>query len=191
MHLLLQGKDDDYAIKRELFSIEQYVEMVLQYLRTDSDYTDYVIAPVSLDAVIRSSVKKFASQFIYRRISLQYEPVCASVLSDEKWLSFVVEQLISNALKYTPEGSVTITFNNGKLSIKDTGIGIAPEDLPRVFDSSFTGYNGRRDKKSTGIGMYLCKKVCTRLGHSIYVESELHKGTTVCIDLSEKETVFE
>ena len=114
------------------------------------------------------------------------------MLTDEKWLSFVLEHLISNALKYTPSGKVTIRLEEpSTLCVEDTGIGIAPEDLPRIFDQGFTGHNGRTDKRASGLGLYLCRRVCRNLGHSIAVESEPGKGTTIKLDLSRKKLAAE
>ncbi len=98
-----------------------------------------------------------------------------------------MEQVLSNALKYTRTGSITISMAEGyKLTIRDTGMGIAPEDLPRIFENGYTGYNGRTDKKASGIGLYLCKRVCTNLGHTITASSVLDEGTVITIDLSRK-----
>ncbi len=125
--------------------------------------------------------------FILKKIRLNYEPLCHKVLTDEKWLVFVVEQILSNSLKYTKKGSISIylTEHKGKtmLVIEDTGIGISPEDLPRVFEKGFTGYNGRADKKSTGIGLYLCKKIMDKLQHGIEIESRIDQGTKVYLYL--------
>lgn len=185
--LTLQNETGEVAkiLSEELFRIEQYVEMVLVFLRLDSDYTDYVISQYPLDSIVKSSVKRFSSQFIRKRISLDYQPLNVSVLTDEKWLAFVIEQVLSNALKYTNSGTISIYTENGRvLCIRDTGIGIAPEDLPRIFEKGFTGYNGRADKKATGIGLYLCKRVCKNLGHMITAESSLGAGTVIKIDLN-------
>ena len=187
MRLTLQNEDTALSRKltNDLFRIEQYVEMVLTFLRLNSESTDYVIREYELDGIIRQSVKKYAGEFISRRLSLVYEPFHMSVLTDEKWLSFVIEQVLSNALKYTPSGSISITMEPGnRLCIRDTGIGIAPEDLPRIFEHGYTGYNGRADKKASGIGLYLCKRICTRLGHGIEAESRIDEGTCIIIDLS-------
>ena len=188
MKLTLQNEDSELSrrLSGDLFRIEQYVEMVLMFLRLDSSSTDYVIKEYELDDMIKSAVRKFARQFIQRRIRLDYQPVDVRVLTDEKWFSFVIEQVLSNALKYTSEGSVTITVEDAKtLCIRDTGIGIAPEDLPRIFEKGYTGYNGRSDKKASGIGLYLCKRICNNLGHRISAESELDKGTTIKIDMEQ------
>ena len=188
MRLHLQNEDS--ALSRTLSSdlrrIEQYVEMVLTFLRLNSESTDYVIKEYDLDKIIKQAVRKFSSDFIGRKLSLVYEPVNTTVITDEKWLSFVIEQVLSNALKYTPAGSITITLENEKtLRIRDTGIGIAPEDLPRVFENGYTGYNGRADKKASGIGLYLCKRICNNLGHTITAQSIVDAGTIIDIDLAQ------
>ena len=188
MHLHLQNEDS--ALSRTLASdlrrIEQYVEMVLTFLRLNSESTDYVIREYDLDKIIKGAVRKFSADFIGRKLSLVYNPVNTTVITDEKWLSFVIEQVLSNALKYTPVGSITITLENEKtLRIRDTGIGIAPEDLPRIFENGYTGYNGRADKKASGIGLYLCKRICNNLGHCITARSIVDVGTIIDIDLAQ------
>lgn len=192
MKLNLQNNDSELSriLSEDLFRIEQYVEMVLMFLRLDSDYTDYVIKEYSLDTIIKAAVKKFAGQFIRRKINLVYEPLDVNVLTDEKWLLFVIEQVLSNSLKYTPSGEISIYLENPKtLCIKDTGIGIEPEDLPRIFEKGYTGYNGRTDKKASGIGLYLCKRICTNLGHTISAQSSAENGTVIKINL-DKEKLF-
>lgn len=188
MRLHLQNEDS--ALSRTLTSdlrrIEQYVEMVLTFLRLNSESTDYVIKEYDLDKIVKQAVRKFSSDFIGRKLSLVYEPLNTTVITDEKWLYFVIEQVLSNALKYTPSGSITITLENEKtLRIHDTGIGIAPEDLPRIFENGYTGYNGRADKKASGIGLYLCKRICNNLGHTITARSIVDVGTIIDIDLAQ------
>lgn len=188
MRLTLQNEDSTLSRKLsgDLFRIEQYVEMVLMFLRLDSDSTDYVIREQDMDAIVRQTIRKFAGEFIARKIQLVYEPINTKVITDEKWLSFVIEQVLSNALKYTPSGSITITLETPKtLIIRDTGMGIAPDDLPRIFEKGYTGYQGRADKKATGIGLYLCRRICNNLGHKISAASAPDMGTTVRIDLSQ------
>ena len=193
MRLILQTKPENSAteIEGELFRVEQYVEMVLNYLRLDSDSTDFVFKTCALDGIIRQCVRKYAKQFIRKKISLEYQGTALQVLTDEKWLCFVIEQILSNALKYTAAGSIRIFTQGETLVIADTGMGIAPEDLPRVFEKGYTGYNGRTDKKATGIGLYLCKKILQKLGHGISISSEVGKGTRVSIDLSREELTVE
>lgn len=188
MRLNLQNEDSDFSrqLSEDLQRIEQYVEMVLAFLRLDSASTDYVIKEQNLDDIVKGAVKKFSIQFIRKKLRLSYEPLNETVVTDEKWLSFVVEQILSNALKYTREGSISIFMDSAKkLCIRDTGIGIAPEDLPRIFENGYTGYHGRSDKKASGIGLYLCKRICDKLGHRISVISEPDKGTMVVIDLEQ------
>lgn len=191
MRLTLQNEDTALSRKlsAELFRIEQYVEMVLAFLRLDSDSSDYVFREYELDGIVRQAVAKFASEFIDRKIRLVYSPLAGSVITDEKWLSFVVEQVLSNALKYTREGgSVTIFLREKKtLCIADTGIGIAPEDLPRIFEKGYTGYNGRLNRSASGIGLYLCKRICQNLGVEIGAVSEPDLGTTVSLDFEQYE----
>ncbi len=194
MRLKLQNEDSVLSRKlmSDLLRIEQYVDMVLTFLRLDAETTDYVFAECDLDAIIRGAVKKFRSEFIDRKLSLLYEPVNMKVMTDEKWLSFVIEQVISNALKYTRQGSIEITMEAPEiLCIKDTGIGIATEDLPRIFEKGYTGYNGRSDKKASGIGLYLCKRICNNLGHTIYAASVIDEGTAISIDLTRKKLMVE
>ncbi len=185
MRLMLQeDTEDSRKLSAELQRIEQYVEMVLTYLRLGSGETDYVFAQVDLDKLMRECIKKYAGQFIRRHLTLDYHTMDCQVLTDEKWLAFVVEQILSNALKYTRSGSVSIYMEPPcTLCIRDTGIGIAPEDLPRIFDKGYTGYNGRSDKKATGLGLYLCKQICDRLKHTITARSVPDEGTVVCIGL--------
>ena len=137
-------------------------------------------------------MRRFAGEFITRKLKLCYEPLNAACVTDEKWLLFVVEQVLSNALKYTREGSITITMEHPKtLVIRDTGIGIAPEDLPRIFEKGYTGLNGRTDRKATGLGLYLCRRVCENLGIGLRAESTPGTGTTVFLDLSQRQRRFE
>lgn len=190
MKLAFQGEDSTLSrrLSVDLFRIEQYVDMVLVYLRLDSEYTDYVFKECNMDEVIKNSVKKFASEFIGRKLSLEYEPADVTVVSDSKWLGFVIGQLISNALKYTKEGGITIYFREPKvLVIEDTGIGIAAEDLPRIFEKGYTGYNGRTGGNASGIGLYLCKRICENLRIGIHAESEVGRGTKMVLDLNQYE----
>lgn len=173
----------------ELFKIEQYVEMVLQYLRLNSSVNDFVLKEYSLDDMIRQAVHKYAPMFIRKKIALDYKGVEAKVVTDEKWLVFVIEQILSNAIKYTAEGKISIYMELNCLVIEDTGIGILAEDLPRIFEKGYTGYNGRSDKKASGIGLYLCREILKKLGHKVYVESKPGKGTRVKL-VFQNEVVF-
>lgn len=196
MRLLLQSEEsiNNDALSMELFKIEQYVEMVLQYIRLDSSSSDFVIKEYDLDNIVKQAVRKYAKIFVHKKIKLDFTELNSMVLTDEKWMVFVVEQILSNALKYTNMGKISIHMENNKskvLVIEDTGIGIKAEDLPRVFENGFTGYNGRADKKSTGIGLYLCKKILTKLSHTIKIESETGKGTKIKINFENAKVEIE
>lgn len=177
--------DNMDSFEDELFRIEEYVSMALQYQRVSSTENDFVLEKVSVDGVIRDTIKKYAKIMIRRHIGMNYSGTVQEVYTDGKWLAFILEQLLSNAIKYTPQGVVTIETAEEKdrffITIKDTGIGIKAEDLPRVFEKSYTGYNGHADKKATGIGLYLCRQMADKLGHTIRMESEIGKGTKVWI----------
>ena len=189
MRLNLQSEDSESARKLmgDLNRIESYVEMVLTFLRLDSDSTDYVIKEHDLDEIIKSSVRKFSREFILKKLTLNYEPVKYKCITDEKWLEFIIEQVISNAVKYTSEGGVRIYMDEpGLLVIEDTGIGISAEDLPRIFENGYTGFNGREDKRASGIGLYLCKRIADNLGHKITAESTPGVETKMIIDVRGK-----
>ena len=194
MRLALQNEDtaESRQLQSELGRIERYVEMVLTFFRLGADSTDYVIKEHELDDIVRGAVKKLAGDFINKKIKLEYTELDEKVLTDEKWLSFVVEQVLSNAVKYTSEGTVSIYTESPKtLCIRDTGIGIAADDLPRVFENGYTGYNGRSDKRASGIGLYLCRRVCNKLGHTISAESKAGEGTVIRIALDKKKLEIE
>lgn len=186
MALTLQEEDTQEArrLRLDLFHIEQYVEMVLAYLRLDAPSGDYVFRSCRLDDVIRGTVKKLAPEFIARHLSLTYEPIERELVTDEKWLAFVLEQILTNALKYTHKGGIAIELESPEvLAIRDTGIGISPADLPRIFEKGYTGCNGRIDRRASGLGLYLCQRVCQRLEIGISAESRPDEGTTIRLDL--------
>lgn len=195
MRLLLQtGNPDRKEMEGELFYIEQYVDMALQYIRLNAPANDFVIKNQPLDAIVRETVRKYARQFIRKKIRLEYDGTDINVTTDKKWLSFVIGQLLSNAVKYTVEGSVTIRVGQETgqtvigtkkqtvtLEITDTGIGINKEDIPRVCEKGFTGYNGHTGEHSTGIGLFLSKQMLTKMGHGLEIDSETGRGTAVRI----------
>lgn len=184
--------EEHRAMREELFRVRQYTEMALCYARLGSGSSDYVIQEYDLDAILRQALRKFGPQFIRRRLRLEYEPLNRRILTDEKWFLFVVEQILSNALKYTRSGAVTISLAAPEiLSIRDTGLGIAPEDLPRIFDRGYTGKNGRVDKSSTGIGLYLCRRICENLGHRITALSQVGAGTEIRVDFHRRDLGFD
>lgn len=188
MRLCLQGEDSAAArrLGADLMRIEQYVDMVLVYLRLDGDGSDYVFSDCELDDILRHSLRRFSPEFIDRKLSLSFEPTEKRIVTDEKWLGFVIEQLLSNALKYTQSGGIRLYLaDENTLNIEDSGIGISPDDLPRIFERGYTGRNGRSDMKASGIGLYLCGRICANLGIAISASSVVGKGTVMSLDLKQ------
>lgn len=179
-----KGEDkNDFLLREELFKIEQYVEMALAYQRLESISSDLVLQEYELYSLLKQAVKKYSVLFINKGLTLQLDEQQVTVLTDEKWFVFCIEQFLSNSIKYTNSGKISlwskVEEDETHLFIEDTGIGIRSEDLPRIFERGFTGYNGRLDKRSTGIGLYLCKRVLDHLGISVRVESWTGQGTRV------------
>ena len=210
--LLREEPEENRESLAQLFRIEQYVEMVLGYLRTEDMSADLKLTRCSLDRIIREQIHKYAGIFVSKKLSLSYEGTDAIVLTDEKWLGFVIGQSLSNALKYTRTGGIEIWLEDERgnrvsenpnlkqntapgicntapatLVIADSGIGIQPEDLPRIFEKGYTGVNGREDNRATGIGLYLSRKILRKLGHEITVDSQVDKGTEVRMSLWKKD----
>ena len=186
-----QNMEQFSDMEEELFCIEQYVGMALQYQRVKSESKDYVFTQVSVDKMVRTVIRKFAKLMIRKKIPMQYEGCRQQVITDEKWCAFVLEQVLSNAIKYTKHGTIRIRIEQEPnwlyIVIEDQGIGIRKEDIPRVFEKGYSGYNGHEDKRSTGIGLYLSRQILEKLGHTIRIESEVGKGTAVWIGFSMKQ----
>lgn len=207
MDLLLQN-EDQWAekdsgqrtlrqLREEAFKTGQYVDMALHYARMESISADLSFARLDVGEVVKGALKKYWILFSGAGLALHLEECHGQVVTDGKWFSFVIEQVLSNALKYTKEGAVSIygTDEAGVhrvqdcryLVIEDTGIGIEESDLPRIFERGFTGYNGRMGNKSTGIGLYLCRQIMDRLGLAIRVESKRNEGTKVFLGIAQEE----
>lgn len=195
MSIILQNDKSENAktLQAELFKIERYTEIVLNYLRLEDVSSDLCLAEYKLESIVKEVVKKLAPVFISKNISIALENLDFCVISDEKWLTFALEQLLTNSLKYTRNGGQIRIYSDESctLTIQDNGIGISPEDLPRIFEKGFTGYNGRMDKKATGIGLYLTKRTMDKLGHKIKIQSDGISGTKVILDLTRENTVYE
>lgn len=184
--LLQEDGEKNKGELAELFKVEQYVEMVLGYLRTEDISADMKLGRYSLDEIVREQIHKYARIFIGKKLALNYEGVEEEVLTDSKWLGFVIGQILSNALKYTKNGGISIYMSRSRpktLVIEDTGMGIRKEDLPRVFEKGFTGCNGREGNSATGIGLYLCAKITKKLGHEITIDATPGEGTRVYLSL--------
>lgn len=189
--LLTEDSEADRLLMAELFKIEQYVDMVLQYVRLGSESSDLLLKSCNLDNIIRGCLRKYARLFSMKKLEFSFEETELTVVTDEKWLAFVIEQIFSNSLKYTSSGKISIYAEGSRLCIEDTGIGIRPEDLPRVCEKGYTGACGRADKRSTGIGLFLCKSILKKLGHTIEISSTVGVGTKVSIGLTRKSVIFE
>ena len=179
--LLLEKPDEttNTKLKMQLMYIEQYINMAMNYLKMIDHSTDMDITEVNLDDIIKDLLKKYSLLFIHNHISLDYQSNAKYVVSDSKWLTILIEQILSNALKYTENGKISIQYLEDKhaLEIKDTGIGIRSEDIPKIFDRGYSGFNGRMNEKSSGLGLYLARKISERLNIQIEVESKLSKGS--------------
>ena len=188
--LLLSQMDSEAAgvIRQELFKIERYADLALRYVKLSDISSDLVIEPCDLGTIVHESVKKFGVLFVYQKLSVDISLISGRVISDKRWLSFILEQVLSNALKYTPSGGIRIYMQSGTLVIEDSGIGIRPEDLPRIFSKGYTGRNGRIDERASGIGLYLAKKAADALSISIRVESEVGAGTRVSLGFPSADT---
>ena len=187
----LKDKEAKSQLEQELFKIESYVHLVLQYLRLESFHDDLVLKQENLADLVREVVKKYALFFIQQGLRLNLHDLDHTIVTDKKWFLVILEQVLSNSLKYTKEGSIEIYFHEGSLYIKDTGLGIQNADLLRVFERGFSGYNGRLTQQSSGLGLYLSKKIADQLGHKIAIDSQVGQGTTVSIAFPEKKLIFE
>ena len=192
---LLVGEIEDKKVKnqleQELFKIESYVNIVLQYLRLESFHEDLVLKKENVEDLVKEIVKKYAIFFIQKGLSLSLHDLDQTIITDRKWFVVILEQVLSNSLKYTSQGGIEIYFQEDRLYIKDSGLGIQDADLLRVFERGFSGYNGRLTQQSSGLGLYLSKKIADELGHQISIASQVGQGTTVMISFSEKKMIFE
>ena len=192
---LLVGEIEDKKVKnqleQELFKIESYVNIVLQYLRLESFHEDLILKKENVEDLIKEIVKKYAIFFIQKGLSLNLHDLDRTIITDRKWFVVILEQVLSNSLKYTSQGGIEIYFQEDTLYIKDSGLGIQDADLLRVFERGFSGYNGRLTQQSSGLGLYLSKKIADELGHQISIASQVGQGTTVMISFSEKKMIFE
>ncbi|WP_066870501.1 sensor histidine kinase [Clostridium mediterraneense] len=174
-------------IETEILKIEEYLEQVLYYARSNDTSKDYIVKKIILKELIKTVLKKNMKSFIYNDISLVLEDLDEVVYTDPKWVNFIINQIIINSLKYSKKEEARIkiysvrTEKNVILTIEDNGVGIPTEDVRRVFDKGFTGENGRKYGKSTGMGLYICKNLADKLGFGLELSSEFGVGTKVNI----------
>ncbi len=193
MSLILQRQEektpDQLKLEQELIYVNDYIHLALNYLKLEETGKELEIESVDVDTVIRTILKKYAILFIYNKISLDFKPTNMVIQSDKKWVQVLIEQLLSNSLKYTQTGTISIFAEPDQtLVIEDTGSGISKEDLPKIFEKGYTGLNGRLHDKSTGIGLFISRKITQRLNIALVIDAELGEGTTARIDFSRKDT---
>jgi signal transduction histidine kinase len=179
MRLLLDSGDGESArlLKQELFKVDQYADLALKFVKLGDISGDLVIEQCDLNEIARAAVKKYSLLFIYSKLTIEIGELAKNIPCDRMWIGFILEHLLSNSVKYTRSGGVKLYMEGAALVVEDSGIGIRKEDLPRIFEKGYTGYNGRMDTRASGIGLYLVKRAATALGISIIVTSELGKGT--------------
>ena len=179
--------DSNKKIKEQINRIENYVEQVLYFVRSENIEKDYLIRTYNLEEIVNKVIRKNKESLLLKRIAIEIDDIDKIILSDGKWLEFIINQIVSNSIKYSKTSNSKIKFNSKTmddfiiLQIEDNGIGINEKDINKVFNKSFTGENGRNISSSTGMGLYLVNKLCTKLGHKITIESEVDKFTKVSI----------
>lgn len=190
LDLIVQTLEDETKrpMKEEIFKIQQYLDMMLQYLRMQSIQNDFRFESFEVASLVKPVIRKYANFFIKKDLEVELLNLDQKIITDEKWFTFVLEQIIFNAIKYTKTGSITIYCpeNTKELRIKDTGQGILPEDVPRVFDRGYTGFNGRENQKASGLGLFMSKEIAQQLGIKITLESSVGVGTEVCLSFDQK-----
>ena len=183
MRLLLDkgNEEDARLLKQELFKVDQYADLALKFVKLGDISSDLIIERCDLNEIAHAAVKKYSLLFVYSKLTARIEPLAKDIPCDRMWLEFILGQLLSNSVKYTRSGGVRIYMDGSALVVEDTGIGIRKEDLPRIFEKGYTGYNGRMDTRASGIGLYLVKRTADALGIRVNVTSELGRGTRVSL----------
>lgn len=192
LSLLIQTESTDTKkMLNELAKVDRYLQMMLYHLKLPNIKNDLLIKHYPMKELVMKAIKKFIPFFIEKELKLTVTIENEIVLTDEKWFVFIVEQIVSNAIKYTETGEIHCSMQADRLVIEDTGMGIAPQDLPRIFEKGYTGFNGRQESKSTGLGLYMCNQVAQSLGLIIDVASDLGKGTKVFVSFHPLESQIE
>lgn len=182
----MEDRDTANRLKAELTRVESYAEMALNYLRLGSDSNDLMFEEVNVDTVVRDEIKKMMSMFFAKGLSVDFVPSNLKITTDKKWLGFIVGQFISNSIKYQSSGTIHFFGDEKSFTVRDEGIGIASEDIARIFEKGYTGYNGHNEKHSSGLGLYLVKQAADMLGIQVKIESEPGKGTSAIILFEKK-----
>ena len=183
MRLLLDANREEQTplLRQELFKVDQYADLALRFVKLGDIQSDLIIERCDLNEIAHAAVKKYSLLFVYSKLTARIEPLAKDIPCDRMWLEFILGQLLSNSVKYTRSGGVRIYMEGMALIVEDTGIGIRKEDLPRIFEKGYTGYNGRMDTRASGIGLYLAKRAADALRISISVDSAPGAGTRVTL----------
>ncbi|MGE6256397.1 sensor histidine kinase [Heyndrickxia sporothermodurans] len=190
--MIYESEKNLNSLEEEMDRIEFFVEQALYVSRLHDFHKDYLIQEVALDHIVKEAIKMNIKSFLTKKIKLKLELDSFNVITDKKALLFIINQLLSNALKYTKnEDKITISVMENRLIVNDTGRGISSEDLPRVFEKGFTGKNGRQHYSSTGMGLYLAKNLTEKLGHDLHICSELNKFTEAMIVFKKTESLYD
>lgn len=195
LHLIQQTDIDANSLREEIEKIENYVDQALYYAKLDSFNQDYSIGSCDMIGIVKDTVRDHSKTFISKKVRILLPSESMSVQSDSKWLKFIVNQLLTNSLKYTDNsGEILIGTNETpqekQLIIRDNGIGITPQELPRIFNRGFTGETGRTYSKSTGMGLYLAQQLSNKLGHYITCTSEVSSYTEYIIHFPKDDDPF-
>lgn len=180
------------ALRMELTQIERYTNMTLAYLKIKSPERDLHVHPCTVDSLVHPLILRYRLAFIHQHIHLHYTPIKAEVVTDPNWSQLMIEQIINNAIKYAPQAEVWITYDSttGQLMIRDSGVGIPQQDLPKIFDKGYSGFNGDLSQKASGIGLFLVQQIAERLNQPVTVTSTKGVGTTFTIQLRHQDLLL-
>ena len=180
--LLLERNEENVVnrVRQEIVQIDNYTSLALSYLKLLNEESDMTISEVEMNELIRPLIMKYRIQFIEQHTRIHYEKCEDKVLTDAQWASIMIEQILNNALKYARGKDIWIEFDASEQSliIKDNGVGISKADIPKIFDKGYSGYNGRLNEESSGIGLFIVKHISNHLNHEVDVDSKLNEGTT-------------
>ena len=191
LDLLLQVEPfDQKAARSEIKQIDRYLKVMLNYLKLTTVNTDLVLTRMSLSKVVKESVRDLAELFIAKNLRVVVADL-PEVVCDEQWMKFIFEQILTNSIKYTPEGEIRVYWEQDALVFADTGIGILPEDLPRIFEQGYSGYNGRENKKASGLGLYLSNEIAKKIGLKLTAKSTVGVGTEIMVHFSQRNWLAE
>ncbi|MBG9981197.1 sensor histidine kinase [Facklamia sp. DSM 111018] len=178
---LLLANSKNQTLTSLLLDIENYSHLAMSYLKLTHPDPDMLITKVKMDDLIKPLLKKYSPVFIQTKTKLDYQPIRVEVITDANWSQLMVEQVLNNALKYSEGKRISIYFKDHYLTIEDQGPGISHEDLPKIFDKGYAGFNGKLNEKSSGLGLFIVKSIAQRLDQKVSVESQYGHGSKFTI----------